>query len=210
MIAAHLASPTSFASRTHSPTVQPPAPSSPPLPGDGVAVAEPPALLALLGFHRSIRASLQALDGLTGLPADSAIQGKAATLHDFFRWPMRWHDEDESASLLPRLRSCGAAAGALAACAGEHDTMEAVLDSILGHLHDVGVGSSSPDMALLTKAAHELRFVLEPHLRREETELFPLARRVLTNRDLDEMASEMRVRRLRRVHDIASRVSADA
>ncbi len=172
--------------------------------------SEPAALRALLGFHRSIRASLNALDALAAGPTtDPALETKAAALHDFFRWPMRWHDEDEAHSLLPRLRGAGGRiAAALAACAAEHDAMEDVIESVLGHLHDVGVGASSVDAPRLTRSGQQLRSVLEPHLRREETELFPMARAMLTTAELDEMSAEMRVRRLRRVHDVASRAAA--
>lgn len=189
MIAGHQAVPTSLPSSSAS--------------SKSAGMPEPSALRALLGFHRSIRAALQALDELAAISA-SVDGDKAAKLHDFFRWPMRWHDEDEAKSLMPRLLAADSRlAAAVTACAAEHAAMEALLDSILIHLHDVSVGAATPDAALLTTTARQLRAVLEPHLRREETELFPIARALLSPGDFADIASEMRVRRLRRARAMA-------
>lgn len=184
--------------------LSPPTPSRPSRPSS-TTPSDPPALLALLGFHQSIRASLRSLEELAEVSTGGGVDGvRAATLHDFFRGPMRWHDDDESRSLLPRLLAADRSiAGALAACAGEHARMEAILDVVLVHLRDVGTGAAAPDAALLTKTAWQLRTVLEPHLRREELGLFPLARALLSPADFTAIASEVRVRRLRRLHHLA-------
>jgi hemerythrin-like domain-containing protein len=66
------------------------------------------------------------------------------------------------------------------------------------HLLDVARAGSLPDASLLTDASARLRAVMEPHLRREELELFPLARRAFSEQDLVRMRGEMATRRKQR------------
>ncbi|MDP2341868.1 MAG: hemerythrin domain-containing protein [Deltaproteobacteria bacterium] len=163
---------------------------------------DPPALSNLLAFHRSIRASLEVFDETASLASIGLVDVvKASALYDFFVGPMQWHDEDEGRSLLPRLLRADPARfnDVVAACRDEHTRMEATLASVLLHLREVSFAGAEPDPELLRAAALQLREVLEPHLHREETAIFPAARRLLTTADLDEMTSEMRARRLRRM-----------
>jgi len=161
--------------------------------------AGPPALQALRGFHRSIRASLQVLDETTALASAGMTDViKASALNDFFRGPMHWHDEDEGSSLLPRLLEKDPSIRALvAACSEEHAAMERTIDRVLGHLRSLSDGGE-PDPELLRRTAIDLRAALEPHLRREEEHIFPAALRYLTPAEFTEMSLEMRARRLRR------------
>jgi hypothetical protein len=163
---------------------------------------EPAALVGLIAFHRSIRASLAVFDEIASLAsAGMADVIKASALYDFFVGPMRWHDEDEGRSLLPRLLRADPArlADVIDACRTEHIRMDAAITGVLVHLREVGTGGAEPDAGRARLTAWELRRVLEPHLLREETEIFPVALQLLTRADLDEMELEMRARRLRRM-----------
>lgn len=161
--------------------------------------AGPPALQALRGFHRSIRASLQVLDETTALASAGMVDViKASALNDFFRGPMRWHDEDEGRSLLPRLlQKDPSIRAAIEACNDEHAAMERTIDRVLDHLRALSDGGE-PDPELLRRTAIDLRAALEPHLRREEEDIFPAALRLLTPAEFAEMSLEMKARRLRR------------
>lgn len=142
----------------------------------------PAALTTLLAFHQSIRSALTIFDETS---SDSA---KAKVLYEFFRGPMRWHDEDEGASLLPRLMKADRARviGFVQACEAEHDSMESAVDDVI----------HNPRLLRLT--AWELRRLIEPHLHREETEIFPLALELLSPQDFDDIAGEMHGRRVAR------------
>lgn len=151
----------------------------------------------LLAFHRSIRAALRLFDEAVARAANGLVDvNKTLALCDFFQGPMQWHDEDESLSLLPRLRH--ALQPATDDCDAEHRRMDAALRGVLGQLRDSRNVGPAPDVALLRSTAAELREVIEPHLQREETEIYPAARALFCAGDLAAMALEMQARRLRR------------
>jgi len=158
-------------------------------------------LESMLLFHRSVRAALDTFDDIARL----AVRGnvdllKSQALYDFFTGPMRWHDHDERESLLRRLASREPArfGDALRESIAEHDSVERVVDEVLDHLRAIA-RRGIPDVMLLTRTADDLRRILEPHLEREERDVFEVARRVLTKADLRDMATEIAARRLRRI-----------
>ncbi len=154
----------------------------------------------LLAFHRSIRASLSVFDETASLASAGLVDViKTAALYDFFCGPMRWHDDDESKSLLPRLlRLRRSLQVAIEACGAEHSKMDVAVAAVLFHLRELSFAGAAPDAELLRSAAWELRRVLEPHLQREEKEIFPAAFELLSPGELEEMAIEVHCRRLRR------------
>lgn len=168
-------------------------------------------LTNLLAFHRSIRASLAVFDETASLASAGLIDViKTSALFDFFQGPMQWHDEDESISLLPRLlRARPSLKPAINACAAEHDRMDAAVNAVLFHLREVSIAGAEPDADLLRSTAWQLRRVLEPHLQREETEIFPAAFELFSPTDLEEMTREMQARRLRRWAERQARPAAD-
>jgi hypothetical protein len=158
-------------------------------------------LATLPAFHKSIRLALEAFGATAGLASVGLCDViKASALVDFFVGPMRWHDEDETRSLLPRLLARDPALqGAIDDCAAAHAHMERALDDVLDHLRAIASGAMQPDAALLLATHDELRQVLEPHLHREEHELFPAAEALLDAAALREIALEMHARRLLRL-----------
>ncbi len=154
----------------------------------------------LLAFHKSIRSALRLFDeAVVRAKAGTVDAGKILALCDFFQGPMQWHDEDEGRSLLPRLLHHRQDLQVVVdACDAEHAKMEVALHGVLRHLRDVGSAGARPDVALLRSTAVELREVIEPHLQREETEIYPVAKALFCDGDVAGMALEMQSRRLRR------------
>lgn len=156
---------------------------------------------AMLLFHRSIRAALQVFDEVVALAEDGRCDElKASALCDFFTGPMRWHDIDERESLLKRLAHVDAPAfgAALQAALAEHDQIDAIVAGVINHLQRLSQLAALPDPVLLRSAAARLRGLLEAHLEREEREVFPRARKLLSARDLADISREVVARRVRR------------
>ncbi len=149
-------------------------------------------ILALCTFHTGVRAALDAFDDVALLARLGVVDPvKAQALAAFFRGPMRRHDEVERQVLLPLLRAAHAPDRVdrlVAACGREHEAMERVLDAVLAHVDDLGAMRTDPSGAVLTDAAVRLRKIVEPHLEREEQEIFPLARLLLDEAALASLA----------------------
>jgi hemerythrin-like domain-containing protein len=154
-------------------------------------------LKALFSFHRRIRLSIGRLRDLARLPPALVDKHDAAALVEFFRGPLLWHDIDEEAVLLPALRARAGepvVEGLLVSCSRAHESLEGIIDAILPHLDAVADGTLPSNPVLLRTAAEELDRVLVPHLAMEEREVFPLARRLLSENELSSMAAELSAR----------------
>lgn len=159
-------------------------------------------LQGMLLFHRSIRAALATFDDVARLAELGDVDvAKTEALYDFFTGPMRWHDLDERESLLRRLARADPQKfdDALRSALDEHECIERIVDDVLEHLRDMAGYGAWPDAHLLHDVARKLREVLEPHLEREEREVFPRARALLSSTDLDDIENEITMRRLRRL-----------
>lgn len=150
-------------------------------------------LKTLLLFHRSIRAALQAFDDLVHAAEQGRVdEHKAGALHQFFVGPMRWHDVDEREFVLqPLARADESFAAGVNDAIAEHEHLEAIVERVLLHLASVAHRREWPNTAVLRAAALELRAAVEPHLEREERELFPAARKLLSAADLDRVEREI-------------------
>ena len=111
----------------------------------------------------------------------------------FFRRQGRLHEEDEDRSLFPRLAQLPDTPSALLErLAVEHRAHHALglrLDEAVSGRHDGELWDA------IRAVGDELVKAYRTHIDLEETELFPLARRVLTQTDLDAMRVEMDARR---------------
>lgn len=161
-------------------------------------------LVQLLRFHGRIRRGLRALD----LLADSAEAGELDPLHahalaEFFAGPVIWHDIDEELSLLPRLRTSDAPPRLmrmLDRCNRAHDTMEDCIEENIPHLWELAKEKTEPDVKRLREMAVKLRDILEPHMRMEELEVFPIARLALSDDEIQQIGREMQSRADDRKH----------
>lgn len=161
-------------------------------------------LRELIAFHGRIRLSIARMKELSRLPPALVDARDARALVTFFRGPLLWHDMDEEAVLLPALRARvgePVVDDLTRACSLAHERLEGLIDEILPHLDAVADGRAPSEPARLAVAAQALEDVLTPHLSLEEREIFPLARRLLSPRDLaaiaDAMAARLAARRAR-------------
>ncbi len=120
-----------------------------------------------------------------------------ATLEDvraFFGRQGRRHEEDEDLSLFPRLESVEAegAGELLSRLHAEHRVHEGLgvqLDEAMSGRHEGDLWTA------IGAVGDKLVRAYRSHIVLEEAELFPLARRVLTESELDAMRVEMDARR---------------
>jgi hemerythrin-like domain-containing protein len=145
------------------------------------------ALRRLLSFHGEIRA---AVNQLAVLARGDEPEPKSAAheLLRFFAGPFAWHDLDEEASLLPRLRRLPNPPEDLTemvdAVSADHDRLETFLDELVPLLEMVALGREKPDEERLVRASQELRGLILSHLALEERTVFPLAARLLSREEL--------------------------
>ena len=150
-------------------------------------------ILMFLSFHTRIRAALTTLEDLAEGGTHGGSTHKARALVDFFEGPLAWHDLDEEGSLLPRLRGVEhppRLERMLDTCSATHRAMGEVIEDLLPCLRDIA-RTGIVDRERLIDAARRMRTLLEPHLKLEEQEVLPLARLLLSERDLDDIAEEM-------------------
>lgn len=162
----------------------------------------PDPLVRLVAFHRGIRVALDAFDDVAALARVGLAEPlRARALAEFFRGPLRAHDEDERLVLLPALLAAPhpvRVARLLAAAAREHAVLERLVLDALVDLDGVAWHGACARADALSRASVALRAVLEPHLAREEEELFPLARLLLDDGALRDVQRFIDARRERK------------
>jgi len=167
------------------------------------ATVEGPAdpLIEMQRFHGHIRQALRGLEMLVSQEGhDGSVEVVPQGLVDFFRGPFVAHDIDEEASLLPRLRRAKHSRHLdemIQAVTRQHEEIEKQLDRLLPELDKV-VADVTCDMGTIAELTHALRDLLEDHLQLEEREIFPFARLLLTDDDLDTLDRELRQRAAKR------------
>ncbi len=114
-------------------------------------------------------------------PADARV---VADVLDYFERSMTRHEADEEESLFPRLRGVAELAGVLAALEREHAEH--------ARLHEELKAARGAQVA---QVAARLQAAYARHIEREESELFPSARRLLDPSAQRMMAAEMEARR---------------
>jgi len=112
------------------------------------------------------------------------------------------HTQDEEESLFPRMRASNdpdahAALDRMVALEADHrhaDAQHAAVKDLCRRWLDVGP-LPEPDRQQLADLLRELRHLYTGHIALEDSELFPLAARVLDQRQLKEIGQEMARRR---------------
>ena len=144
----------------------------------------------LMSSHRRIEERLEELDRIA-----RAGEGRAAleeAIREIERSAGR-HEEDEEASLFPRLAGEAGIAGAIARLREEHEEqrrLHADLRAIVG-----GPAAESGSEGEVTAGIARLRAAYARHIALEEQEVFPAARRALGAGDLEAISGEMEERR---------------
>lgn len=162
-------------------------------------------LKRLLAFHGELRRALKALAGFAARGAGEVTAQDVAPLIALLRGPLTFHDIDEETLLIPlileRLGTLDIDPG-LERCRRDHQQLEGLVEALLDHLDGVAAGAPS-NPVLLTTASAELNALLLPHLDLEEQVVFPFARRLLSDADLERMAHALEERaRARGVDDV--------
>jgi hemerythrin-like domain-containing protein len=136
----------------------------------------------LLSCHRRLE---ERLDDLAD-PADP--RAAARDVLGFFDRNIMRHEEDEEASLFPRLAREPSLAPTLATLRAQHVAQR----ESLGALRAFAEGADAPPLADIVRT---LREAYAAHIDLEERELFPAARRVLRPEEAMAIGEEMAARR---------------
>lgn len=155
----------------------------------------------LLACHGRIRSflDLAIAIGERADASDDDVVDASTRVRRYFADALPLHVEDEEEGVLPRLHGRSAVLdAALDRMCKEHDDHMPALRRLLA------LCASLPEKpgdlrarAELGRAASELRDVLEPHLREEESVVFEGIRGLLTPEERREIVSELRARRRR-------------
>lgn len=154
--------------------------------------------------HRRLEERLEMLqraaeDLSAGVGVSSALADVDEVAHFLGRGAVR-HVEDEENTLFPRLRERAASHAELdailIALEKEHHDHRALEDSVRALVSSwENRKPSAEEVSQLSEIAGRLRSVYATHIAREEKELFPLARKILSAEEIDRMGEEMMARR---------------
>ena len=161
--------------------------------------ARPPAqdvLGRMLECHERIRrfSTLACKLAAADLPKERFVTEAESVLR-YFSTSYVLHARDEEDSLRPRLAGRDSALDeVLGRLAGEHHALDAALAPVLGGYRGL-LSAERPDARALAGPSESFRDLAERHLKMEEADLFPAARRLLDSRALEEVEIELRARR---------------
>ncbi len=154
----------------------------------------------LSGCHERIRmfSGVATRLAVETAPPEQVVEA-ASRLCLYFGTALPLHEQDEEDTLFQAMRDAGAPGmdPLFARLRDEHRAIEAVLARLipawtsLAHAPEVIERHRAP----LREGGEELSAAFAPHLRMEEEELYPLARRSLSEPVLASMLREMRARR---------------
>lgn len=134
-------------------------------------------------------------------PLDVKTTEAVRTARRYFAEAAPKHTADEEESLFPRMRAAAEARGepcaAIDRLESDHDQADGIhgrVDELLDSWMKEGTLAREPS-AELRSLLTQLRAIYHEHIRAEDTEVFPLASRILSPADLAAVGSEMRARR---------------
>ncbi len=150
---------------------------------------DPRPLAQLKRCHRRLE---QAVDALRAAARDHDLE-TASEVSAFFGRQIRRHENDEEESLFPRLLASShlelrASIDRLSAEHRKHEALHERLERAVS-------GRAGDPWSELAALAEELSSAYGAHIEQEEKALFPAALTVLTDGDLDAIATEMDARR---------------
>lgn len=152
--------------------------------------------------HRRLEDRLEMLvraaeDLAAGIGASSALADVEEVAGFLSRGALR-HVEDEERTLFPRLSGTAQLAGVLAELEKEHvehRALEEEVKALVASWNGAPPAATSPEVARMVELAKKLKEVYAVHIRREEQELFPRAKKLLAPAVIEEMGREMMDRR---------------
>lgn len=150
--------------------------------------------------HRRIEERLAGLARAASELADGRLRMEALDeIYDTSGWFARGgarHVADEEETLFPHLRGiaeCGALLAALEQEHRDHQALEKELGALVGHWGDEG--PEAADEQRVAELARRLGDLYRVHIEREETELFPMAKRLLRPSLIAALGQQMMDRR---------------
>ncbi len=156
----------------------------------------------LAACHGRVQAQCTTLQRLVAHLAahgpDQAAREAATAVMRYFDTAGRHHHEDEEQDLFPALLESMAGSDAVcvreltAALCADHRALEARWRTLRAVLVQVAAGAGS---ALAAADVQTFVQLYEQHIAREESELLPMAARLLNDSDLDRVGLAMRARR---------------
>jgi nucleotide-binding universal stress UspA family protein/hemerythrin-like domain-containing protein len=148
----------------------------------------------LLAFHAEIRKALGELEDLANGDLNRPeARSEARDLLVFIRGPLIQHDVDEELSLMPRLRATRHPVRLeklLDAVSATHIQLENRFGRLRGKLKRVAQGDADVDQKLFLETVNAISDHILHHLKIEEEEIYPLARLLLSQEDLDTIKKE--------------------
>jgi hemerythrin-like domain-containing protein len=121
------------------------------------------------------------------------ISGSAEVIREFIE---RYHERNEELYLFPRFRAAGQMVNLVDVLYQQHQAGRRLTDAILGLAP--GSGQPGDDRHNLTQAMQAFIKMYRPHEAREDTELFPKLRQVVSANELDSMAEDFEKDELQR------------
>jgi hemerythrin-like domain-containing protein len=156
-------------------------------------------LSLLTNCHRRIEAALDALSQVAAGARTLTPDSRAALERSlrFFRDMGPKHTADEEQSLFPRLRTLGQGLEQLSALEGDHHAAEAWHAEVeqIGNAWLESGTLSQEQGELLSDLVAKLNCLYREHIHLEDTVVFPLAERVLSHEQQEEVRREMNSRR---------------
>ncbi|MHB1157890.1 MAG: hemerythrin domain-containing protein [Phycisphaerales bacterium] len=160
----------------------------------------------MMDCHRRIEKFLmvlwQVIESAGGGPLDTEHREALDTVLKYFRQGAPRHTEDEEKSLFPRLRDLHDAhadevLNHIQSLEADHRMAEAAHARIdeLGVRWLDGDGLDSSDIDALEATTTQLRDTYLAHILQEDTQLFPLAKQLLNDEQLQAIGREMQQRR---------------
>jgi hemerythrin-like domain-containing protein len=153
---------------------------------------------AFLEAHAYARSMLSQAERLCTAQADASMASTAQQVAEYFTWHLEVHHADEERTLTPRLSGRHKVLDqCIATMRLEHDQLHALVSRVAYLCRHV---ARDPVRLMslrfeLGAAVENLRRTLEAHQAREESLLLPAVKRLLDWQDVEEMRSEMAMRR---------------
>jgi hemerythrin-like domain-containing protein len=160
----------------------------------------------MMDCHRRIEkfltVLLQVIESAAGRPLDAEHREALDTVLKYFRQGAPRHTEDEEKSLFPRLRALHNAhadevLNHIESLEADHRKAEAAHARIdtLGMQWLNGEGLAARDLTEMRSLATQLRETYLAHIQQEDAQLFPLAKQLLSDEQLQAIGKEMQQRR---------------
>ncbi|MBI4331325.1 MAG: hemerythrin domain-containing protein [Chloroflexi bacterium] len=155
-------------------------------------------LAALKDGHHAGQEKLTLLsriaESIDGQQEPAGLRGQFQEVFNFFDGEMERHFRQEEKGLFPALVSAVGRAGVVSAMLEEHHSIWRAVDAMDEQLSEIETASSADRKRIaqsVKMVARHIAGLLRSHIEKEDTMLFPLAERVLSQETLKDVATEI-------------------